>query len=144
MIELLLALAGGPAVQEAPASPLKVVDTAFIVWGLSAPFEAGIRVVVQNTGTEADELIAVSTPLGETLEFRTDGNVFSSQTPVALPIDLPPPGAQPSYLPLIVRAPGLERGDYWSTGTTITLRFARAGEMTVSLRQTSPAPPPAG
>jgi hypothetical protein len=140
MIALLLALTGEPAVQEAPAVPLKVVNTAFIVSGMAAPFEGNIRVVVQNTGTEADELVAVSTPLGETLEFRTDGNVFSSQLPVALPITLPPPADGPSYLPLVVRATGLERGDYWSTGTTITLRFARAEEMTVRLTQSSPAP----
>ncbi len=142
MIELLLVLTGEPAVQEAPASPLKVVNTAFIVSGTAEPFEANIRVVVQNTGTEADELLAVSTPLGETLEFRTDGNVFSSQTAVALPIALPPPDDSPSYLPLVVRATGLERGDYWSTGTTITLRFARTGDITVPLRQASPAPGP--
>lgn len=142
MIELLLALTGDPVVQVAPAAPLKVVNTAFIVSGMTAPFEGNIRVVVQNTGNEADELVAVSTPLGETLEFRTDGNVFSSQTPVALPIPLPPPDGGPSYLPLVVRAAGLERGDFWSTGTTITLRFARAGEMTVPLTQSSPAPAP--
>jgi hypothetical protein len=140
MIELLLALAAGPAVQEAPAAPLKVVNTAFIVSGMSAPFEGNIRVVVQNTGTEADELVAVSTPLGETLEFRTDGNVFSSQAPVTLPIALPSPDGGPSFLPLVVRVKALERGDYWSTGTTITLRFARAGEITVPLNQASPAP----
>jgi len=140
MIELLLALTGEPAVQEALTSPLKVVNTAFIVSGSAAPFEANIRVVVQNTGTEADELVAVSTPLGETLEFRTDGNVFSGQAAVALPITLPPPDGGPSYLPLVVRAAGLGRGDYWSTGTTITLRFARAGEITVPLSQASPAP----
>lgn len=145
MLELLLALATGPAVvQEAPVSPLKVVNTAFIVSGLQAPFEGNIRVVVQNTGTEADELIAVSTPLGETFELRTDGSVFSNQTPVALPISMPAPaGDQPSYLPLIVRVGGLERGDYWATGTTVTLRFARGGEMTVPVTQASPAPPPA-
>ena len=140
MIELLLALTAAPAVQEAPAAPLRVVNTAFIVSGTTARFEANIRVVVQNTGTEADQLVAVSTPLGEALEFRTDGNVFSSQAPVALPITLPPPDGEPSYLPLVVRATGLERGDYWSTGSTITLRFARAGEMTVPLSQASPAP----
>lgn len=143
MIELLLALATGPAaVQEAPVSPLKVVNTAFIVSGIGGPFEGNVRVVVQNTGTEADELVAVSTPLGETFELRTDGNVFSSQEPVSLPIALPAPGAEPSYLPLIVRVRGMERGDYWSTGTTVTLRFAHGGEMTVPVTQASPAPPP--
>ena len=55
MLELLLALATGPAaVQDAPVSPLKVVNTAFIVSGLQTPFEGNIRVVVQNTGTEAE------------------------------------------------------------------------------------------
>jgi len=142
MIELLLALAGEPAaVQERPAPPLKVVNTAFIVSNTSAPFDGNIRVVVQNTGAEADTLVAVSTPLGEALEFRTDGDVFSSQAPVSLPISLPPPvGEKPSYLPLIVRVRGLERGDYWSTGTSVTLRFAVAGEMVVPLTQSVPAP----
>lgn len=142
MIELLLALAGEPAAaQEHPAPPLTVVNTAFIVSSTSAPFEGNIRVVIQNTGVEADTLVAVSTPLGETLEFRTDGNVFSSQAPVSLPISLPPPaGGKPSYLPLIVRVRGLERGDYWSTGTSVTLRFAAAGEMVVPLTQAVPAP----
>ena len=141
MLELLLALATEPAaVQEAPASPLKVVNTAFIVSGMSAPFEGNIRVVVQNTGPEADELVAVTTPLGEPLEFRTDGNVFSSQALVALPIALPPPaGDQPSYLPLVVRVKGLENGNYWQTGTSITLRFAHRGEIVVPLTQASPA-----
>lgn len=147
MIGLLLALTTGPAVvqeaavQEVSASPLKVVNTAFIVSGLGAPFEGNVRVVVQNTGPEADELVAVSTPLGETFELRTDGNVFSDQPPVALPVALPAPGAEPSYLPLTVRVPGMARGDYWSTGTTVTLRFAHGGEMTVPVRQASPAPP---
>jgi len=145
VLELLLALVTEPAaVQEVPVAPLKVVNTAFIVSGLQAPFEGNVRVVVQNTGVEADELVAVSTPLGETFELRTDGNVFSSQAPVALPIPLPAPmGDQPSYLPLIVRVGGLERGDYWATGTTVTLRFAHGGEMIVPVAQASPAPPPA-
>lgn len=141
MLELLLALATEPAaVQEAPASPLKVVNTAFIVEGFSAPFRGIVRVVVQNTGAEADELVAVTTPLGETLEFQTDGNLFSSQALVALPIALPAPtGDEASYLPLIVRVPGMENGNYRSTGASITLRFARGGEITVPLTQVSPA-----
>lgn len=141
MIELLLALASGPAVvQEAPATPLKVVNTAFMVSGLEAPFIGSIRVVVQNTGTEADELIAVVTPLGETMGFRTDGDIFSRQAPTTLPIALPPPGAQASYLPLVVRIPGLATNDYWTSGTTITLKFAKAGDINVTVRQVSPAP----
>ena len=142
MLELMLALAVTPAIQEVSASPLVVVNTAVIVSGLHAPFEGQIRVVVENTGAEADELVAATTPLGETLEFRTDGNLFSAADPVPLPITLPPPvGGEPSYLPLTVRIPGLQIGDYWSSGTSVTLRFAKAGEMTVSLRQVSPAPP---
>ena len=143
MLGLLLALAVEPTVQEAPASPLVVVNTAFMVSNVQVPFTGHIRVVVQNTGAEPDELLSVTTPLGETLEFRTDGNMFSRAEPVALPIVLPPPAnGEASYLPLVVSVPGLERGDYWSTGTQVTLRFARAGEMTLTLRQTSPAPPP--
>lgn len=142
MIELLLALVNEPvAVQDAPASPLKVVNTAFIVEGLSAPFAANIRVVVQNTGTEADELVAVTTPLGQPTAFRTDGNLFSRQPPVELPIPLPAPTAgQEAYLPLVVWVPGLETGDYRAAGSSITLRFARGGEITVPLTQSSPAP----
>lgn len=145
MLELMLALAAEPATQEAPAqaSPLVVVNTAFMVSGLSAPFTGHIRVVVQNTGTEPDQLLAVTTPLGQTLEFRTDGNMFSNAEPVALPITLAPPvDGEPSYLPLVVNVLGLENGSYWATGTEVTLRFARAGEMTMTLPQTSPAPPP--
>lgn len=143
MIELLLALAGQPAaVQDAPVSPLAVVDTFFVVSSTSpSSFRGDIRVVVENTGPQPDELVAVSTPLGDTLEFRTDGSMFSRQAPVALPIALPPPSeGQRSYLPLVVRVPGLETGDYRSTGTTITLRFALAGEMTLAIPQGSPAP----
>lgn len=145
MIELLLALANEPAaVQEAVASPLKVVNKAFVVEGLSAPFAASIRVVVQNTGSDADELLAVSTPLGEPTAFRTDGDLFSRQEPVPLPIPLPAPvNGEASYLPLIVWVPGLENGNYRDTGSSITLRFARGGEITVPLTQSSPAPPPA-
>lgn len=88
------------------------MNTAFIVEGLSAPFAANIRVVVQNTGTEADELVAVTTPLGQPTAFRTDGNLFSRQPPVELPIPLlaPTRGAE-SYLPLV----GGCRG--WRPGT---------------------------
>ena len=145
MIELLLALVTEPAaVQEAQVSPLKVVNTAFIVERLAPPFAANIRVVVQNTGTEADELVAVSTPLGEPTAFRTDGDLFSRQEPVPLPIPLPAPAnGEASYLPLIVWVPGLENGNYRETGSSITLRFARGGEITVPLTQSSPAPPPA-
>lgn len=144
MLELLLALAAEPVVQTAPAettASLVVVNTAFIV--STVPFQGHVRVVVQNTGAEPDELIAVSTPLGEALEFRTDGDLFSSAAPAALPLVLPPPrDGKPSYLPLVVRIHDLETGDFWSTGASVTLRFARAGEMTVALRQSSPAPPP--
>lgn len=143
MLELMLALAAEPAAQEAPVTPLRVVNTAFVVANLSAPYEALIRVVVQNTGAEPDELIAVTTPLGESLTFRTDGDLFSRQQPVGLPIALPAPGDQPSYLPLIVTIDGLPSGDFRSTGSSITLTFARGGEMVVPLRQSSPAPPPA-
>ncbi|NBB53262.1 hypothetical protein GVN24_33810 [Rhizobium sp. CRIBSB] len=143
MLELLLALAIDPGVQEASASPLAVVNTAFMVSNVRAPFTGHIRVVVQNRGTVPDVLESVSTPLGEALEFRTDGNLFSQAEPVALPITLPPPaGAEASYLPLVVNVQGLETGDYWSSGTQVTLRFARAGEITLTLRQSSPAPSP--
>lgn len=145
MIELLLALVTEPAAaQEAQVSPLKVMNTAFIVERLAPPFAANIRVVVQNTGTEADELVAVSTPLGEPTAFRTDGDLFSRQEPVPLPIPLPAPAnEEASYLPLIVWVPGLENGNYRETGSSIILRFARGGEITVPLTQSSPAPPPA-
>jgi len=143
MIALLLALAAQPAVQEAaPAgSPIVVRDTAMIVSGLKAPFEANIRVVIENTGTGPDEVVSVSTPLGETLEFRTDGNMFSRQAPVALPIPVPVrTDARPIYLPLVIRVDGLENGDYWSTGVPITVRFAHAGERVLTAKQVTPAP----
>ena len=141
MLELLLALAIEPIAQEAPASPLVVVNTAFMVSNVQAPFTGHIRVVVQNTGTGPDTLLSVTTPLGESLEFRTDGNLFSRAEPVVLPITLPPPeNGEASYLPLVVNVHGLEIGDYWSTGTEVTLRFASAGEMRLTLRQVAPSP----
>lgn len=36
--------------------------------------------------------------------------------------------------------PGLETGDYRAAGSSITLRFALGGEITVPLTQSSPAP----
>ncbi len=141
MLELMQALVTEPVAQHAAASPLVVVNAAFVVSSLQAPFRGNIRVVVQNTGAESDELVAVTTPLGETLEFRTDGNVFSLAEPRPLPIYLASrTGDRPSYLPLIVNVEGMPTGDFWKTGATITLRFARAGEINVTLHQTSPAP----
>jgi hypothetical protein len=142
MLALLLALAAEPAARDASAaSPIVVRDTAMIVSGLMGRYEANIRVVIENTGTEADEVVSVSTPLGEALEFRTDGNMFSRQAPVALPIAVPVPAdGKPAYLPLVVRVSGLTQGDYWSTGAPITVRFAHAGERVLTAKQVVPSP----
>lgn len=153
MIALLLALATGPAVQEAAAPPPALVQAGdltvggghMMAWSTGAGLGGEVAVIVRNNGSTPDRVVWVSTPAGPVgaiiIQVARDG------APVRLEDgDRTIAGADasgPGLSRISAELTGLSSGSPQPYATTITVRFERAGEVTIVARPASPAPPPA-
>jgi len=138
---LTLAWAGAAAAQAQTAGALKVQQpwARVTVVGQQA---GGAFLTIQNTGSTADKLLGASTPAAQRVELHTmtmDGDVMKMREVPA--IELPAgqtvrlqPGGQHLML-MGLKAP-LQRGQK----LPLTLKFEKAGELSVELSVDTAAP----
>lgn len=106
-------------------------------------------ITIRNTGTEADRLMAISSPVAKRVElvrYEEIGGVNGAQTVKSLEI---PPGNTVSLSPatLVLSLIGLKQSLTAGSTVRLTLTFARAGAVSVFARvaeagATQPPAPP--
>lgn len=105
---------------------------------------------IRNTGTEADQLMAISSPIAKRVEimrYEQIGGVNSAQSIKLLEL---PPGKSIALAPAttVLSLVGLKRPLQAGSTITLTLTFARAGAVSVFAEvakagaNAPPAPPP--
>lgn len=142
-LRLLLALlvAAAPALaQDYKAGPL-LIDRPFARATAKAVRTGAAYVTIENTGAVADRLVGVGSPRAETVELHTmamEGDIMRMRRIDGL--DLPPgakvamqPGDGPHVM-LIGLKGGLGAGESFP----LTLEFAKAGKIEVSVRVRKP------
>jgi hypothetical protein len=156
MLTLLMLLAQDPATQPAvtaaapvaqwssSAGHLSAFQGAMMAWSRGGQLEGDVSFVVSNTGPP-DRLVSVSTPAGPVGDISI--HVARGEDAVALqPGDLTIAGMGADGIParsrVVAKLTDLASGQPMPVRTTITVRFEKAGEITISADPASPAPPP--
>ena len=149
MLEALLILAAEPAPlvevqvpERAVLGELTVHQAHMMGWMSAGRLGGEIAFTVSNAGAEPDRVVSVSSPAGPverlTLQSATRQGVVSlpngNRTVAAAASD------GPGLTRVTAHLSDLARGEPSSQATAVTIRFERAGEVTVLARPVSPAP----
>ena len=140
MLDLLMALAAGPAVQEAPAEAPRRVQAGELTvsnGGMMAWDGGQVLFEVENMGAEPDRIVSITTPAGTVGEIivRTIG-VNSAHPPEG---DL---SIQPGHVRVYANLSDIASDQRPPFQTSITVVFEKAGEVTILATPVSPAPAP--
>lgn len=151
ILEMFLILGQDAAVQAAPfpersvtQGDLTVAQGSMMGWMGGTGLGGEVAATVVNAGTEPDRVVSVTSPAGPVdailIDVVRDGQVVrSSDGDTSIPAAR---DGRASRSRVYGRLAGLAHGEASSVSTTITIRFERAGEVTVSAAPVSPAPSP--
>lgn len=141
------AFAQDAAPASAQAGDLTIDGGTMMAWNVVGVGLGGeVAFTVRNAGAEPDRVLSVSSPAGPSgdisVQVARDGKAVALEAgdvTLAAATD-----AGPGLSRVTVQLTDLASGRPMPEATTITVTFERAGEVTVSARPVSPAPPPAG
>lgn len=146
MLELLLALAAGPAPQTAPAEPpasvqsgpLTVSQGGMMAWMYQGKLGGQVMILVDNAGPDADRVVSIRTPSGTVGDISVYPvvNGRGERAPAG------DTGVRPGRTGVVGDLTDVASGQPMPVRTTVTVVFEHAGEVTVLAVPTSPAPAP--